>query len=662
MHRFVTWLGCLMVLLPWLVVSGPAKASEVTMNFSNADIRSVIKFVSEFSHKNFLVDNRVKGRVTIVSPTPIPAKDAYKVFLSILEVNGFTAIPSGNVVKIIPLAEGKQKAMPVSAGGKTGGSDILITRLIALKHASAQQLVGVLRPLISPLSSLTAYMPANILILTDTASNTDKVLRIVQALDVSEAVGVRLMALKYASAEKVAQTLQSLYAGAGVVARAVPGQRQAMVGSVKIIAHNPGNILVIVASGATMPEIISVVRKLDVPPKPDSERLQVRYLKNADAEDVAKVVTSLVTGQTVNARGARRAMFSGEVKVVADPATNALLITADPSDRKAMDALIDKLDIRRLQVLVEAMIIEISTNGAQQFGIEFQSVNDFSQSTPRPIGGTSFHPGGTNIEANTPNPLSGSGLVVGVVDGTISFGGKDFLNLAALLRALETKTDANVLSTPNILTMDNEEAEIIVGENVPFLTGTQQTTAGLANPFQTIQRQDVGLTLRVTPQISEGDTIRLKIFQEISSVKPKGEASDITTSKRSIKTTVLANDGSIIVLGGLMRDDTSTTVQRVPCIGAIPIIGEPFKFTENNHKKTNLMVFLRPHIIRSRKDIKTITSEKYRGIEDVYKHQKYEGTIIFPHKKPPLPGKMNPLRSEPNAKPSIQPETTPVNP
>jgi len=663
MRQFVTWLGYLAVLLPWLVLAGPVKAGEVTMNFANADIRSVIKFVSEFSRKNFLVDNRVKGRVTIVSPTPIPAKDAYKVFLSILEVNGFTAIPSGNVVKIIPLAEGKQKEMLVSTGGRTGGSDALITRLITLKHASAQQLVAVLRPLVSSQSNLAAYVPANILILTDTASNTGKVLRIVRALDVSEAVGVRLLSLKYASAEKVSKTLQGLFGGPGGAARLAPGQGQAAVGPVKIIAHNPGNILVIVASGATMPEIVSIVRKLDIPPKPDSERLQVRYLKNADAEDVAKVITSLISGQqTGNAPGARRSMFSGDVKVVADPATNALLITADPSDRKAMDALIDKLDIRRLQVLVEALIIEISTDGAQQFGIEFHSINDFTQPGRRPIGGTSFNTDGTNIEATTPNPLPGSGLVVGVVDGTISFGGKEFLNLAALLRALETKTDANVLSTPNILTMDNEEAEIIVGENVPFVTGTQQTTAGLANPFQTIQREDVGLTLRVTPQISEGDTIRLKIFQEISSVQPKGEASDITTSKRSIKTTVLANDGNIIVLGGLMRDDTSTTIQRVPCLGTMPIIGEAFKFTENTHKKTNLMVFLRPHIIRSKKDIRTITSEKYRHVEGMFNKQKYEGTIIFPYEKPSLPKQMNPLRPEPDGKPSTQPEATPVTP
>jgi len=268
------------------------------------------------------------------------------------------------------------------------------------------------------------------------------------------------------------------------------------------------------------------------------------------------------------------------------------------------------------------------------------------------------------VAANPLNP--GNGLAVGVVSGTVTFGGTEFLNLGALLRALETKTDANVLSTPNILTMDNEEAEIIVGQNVPFVTGQNVTQGGTANPFQTIQRQDVGLTLRVTPQISEGDTIRLKIFQEVSSVEPSSQnvatTSDIVTNKRSIKTTVLANDGNIVVLGGLMRDDSSTSIQRVPCIGSIPVIGEPFKFTETSHKKTNLMVFLRPHIIRSRHDIDVITGEKYRGIEDVYKHQKYEGTILFPHKQEPLPERMNPLQQGTAGKRGKQPGDTPPQP
>jgi len=665
-----------MALLLCLLLVPQAWARDVTLNFKDADIRAFIEFVAGFSHKNFLIDNRVKGKVTIVSPTAIPEKDAYRVFLSILEVNGYTAIESGKVVKIIPMAEGKQKGLPVSSGGVTENGDMLMTRLIPLKHANAQQLVAVLRPLMSPNGNLSAYAPANMLVLTDTASNAAKIVHIVQALDVSEAVGVRLLPLKYASAEKVAQTLKSLYQ---------KGANANAVSRIRAIAHNPGNILVIVASGALMREAVAVVGKLDIPPRPDSSRLQVRYLKNADAEDVAKVLNSLISGRQGAKPGAGKSTFSGEVKVVADPATNALLITAGPVDHKALDALIDKLDIRRLQVLVEALIIEISVSGAQQFGIEFRGIGNPKSVGRKAIGGTSFSTrGGVSINSLaatdlTKTPLNpGNGLAVGVVSGTVTFGGAEFLNLGALLRALETKTDANVLSTPNILTMDNEEAEIIVGQNVPFVTGTNVTQGGTANPFQTIQRQDVGLTLRVTPQISEGDTIRLKIFQEVSSVEPSSQnvatTSDIVTNKRSIKTTVLANDGNIVVLGGLMRDDSTSSIQRVPCIGSIPIIGEPFKFTEVNHKKTNLMVFLRPHIIRSRRDIDTITGEKYRDVEDIYKHQKYEGTILFPQKKTPLPEDMNPLHPAPDthsgkrretapAKPSPdQPETSPATP
>jgi len=616
----------------------PAHAEGVTLNFADADIRTVIKFVAGFSHKNFIVDNRVKGKVTIVSPTPIPTADAYEVFLSILEVNGYTAVESGKVVKIIPMVEGKQKAVPIKTGGGTAAGDRLVTRLIVLKHANAQQLVGILRPLVAPNASLSAYPAANMLLLTDTAANGDKIERLVRAIDVRETVGVRLAPLKYAAAEKVARTLARLFPTAGAA-------------SLKTVAHQPGNFLVIVAPPALMRDAMTVVERLDVPPKPGGSRLRVRYLKNADAEDVAKVLNSLIAGQQGGKPGNDKAVFTGKVKVVADAATNSLLITAGPADQKALSALIDKLDIRRLQVLVEALIVEISASGAQQFGIEFRDISNFTASGRRVLGGTSFaNQAGVSINTVAANPLSpGNGLAVGVVSGTVTFGGTEFLSLGALMRALETRTDANVLSTPDILTMDNEQAEIVVGQNVPFVTGQNVTQGGTANPFQTIQRKDVGLTLRVTPQISEGDIIRLKIYQEVSSVEPSSQnvatTSDIVTNKRAIKTTVLAKDGSIVVLGGLMRDDNSTTVQRVPCIGAVPILGEPFKFTETSHKKTNLMVFLRPHIIRSRRDIEVITNEKYRAIEDIYKHQKYEGTILFPQKRQSIPESMNPLHA-----------------
>jgi len=555
-RRVVPGLLLCMLLMP------AAWAKDVTFNFRDADIRAFIEFVAGITHRNFVVDTRVKGMITIISPEPVPERDAYRVFLSILEVNGYTAIESGGIVKIIPVAEGKQKGMTVATGRVPRAGDALVTQVITLSHANAQQLAAVLRPLVSPNSSLAVYAPGNILVLTDTAENIRKIRRIIEVID--------------------------------------------------------------------------------RPQTPERGRLFVRYLKNADAEETAKVINQLVGSQ----KGADK-LFHGEVHVVADKATNALLITASSTDRAAIDTLIDRLDIRRLQVLIEALIIEVSATTSQQFGIEWRATGDFTSPGRKAIGGTAFSSQAkANINTVAANPLSaGNGLVVGVVDGTVTFGGTTFANLGALLRALEAQADTNVLSTPNILTMDNEEAEIIVGQNVPFITGQNVTQGGTANPFQTIERKDIGLKLRVKPQISEGDAVRLDIFQEISSVEsnPTVAASDITTNKRSVKTTVLANDGQIVVLGGLMRDDATRSVQRVPCLGAVPVLGEAFKFTDNTLRKTNLMVFLRPHIIKTERDIETITQGKYLDIRKLYEHQPYRGTILFPQDKKSLPPGMNPL-------------------
>ncbi|MDX8390469.1 MAG: type II secretion system secretin GspD [Mariprofundaceae bacterium] len=626
-------------LLLSMTIGLQANAADVTMNFSDADLRSVIKFVAEFSDRNFLIDNRVKGKVTIISPKPIQSDDAYRVFLSILAINGFTAIESGNVTKILPIAEGKQKGLRIGGGGS---DDVLFTQIIKLEHASAQQMVAVLRPLISPNSNLTAYVPGNILILTDLASNGVKVRKIVEMLDVSDSVGVRILTLEHASAEKIAKTLQGLYASRS------PGKGASQ--RVKIMSHNPGNMLVIVADGPAISDISDIVGKLDILPKPDSGRLQVRYLKNANAEDIAKVINTLIGGQAkapaVKGGLASAPLFAGDVRLVADAGTNSLLITADSSDRDALNRIIDQLDIRRLQVLIEAMIVEVSGNTAQQFGIEWRTVSDFLQEGERTtFGGTSFsNQAGTNINTASVNPFAiGSGLVVGLASGTISFAGAEFANLGGLLRAMEGVADTNVLSTPTLLTMDNEEAEINVGQNVPFITGQSSTQAGVANPFTTVERKDIGLILRVTPQISEGDTIKLKIYQEMSSLDG-GTAAEggFITSKRSIKTTVLASDKQIIVLGGLMRDDDTSSVQRVPCLGAIPLFGEPFKYTENTMRKTNLMVFLHPHIIRSNDDIKGVTRVKYRSIRSLYERPNTKGSVLFPSKKRSLENLMSP--------------------
>ncbi len=627
--------------LVWMLMLGAASsawAKDVTLNFKNADVRAFIEFVSGFSGKNFLVDNRVKGKVTIVSPTPISESEAYDVFLSVLEVNGFATVPSGSVVKIVPRAESKQKSLPIRTSRKGSDNDAMVTQVVRLKYADAQQLVALIRPLISPNSHLVAYPRGNMLLLTDSASNIRRIQRILSLLDRKDAVGVQLFTLKHASADKLATTLTTLYSGARA---GQPGRPNSM----KAIAHQPGNMLIVVAAPQIINEVAGVIERLDVAPESDSGRLQVRYLKYANAEDVAKVLNELVGGQAAAKPGQAKQLFSGDVKIVADKTTNAIMITADPSDIAAVDHIVGKLDIRRRQVLVEALIVEVSADIAQQFGIEWQAASNPTNTRFTPLGGTSFNnQGGVNIQGVAANPLAaaGSGLVVGAVKGTVTLNGTDFLNLAALARAMESQADTNVLSTPNLLTMDNEEAEIIVGQNVPFITGQNSTAGGTANPFQTIERKDVGLTLRVKPQISEGDTVRLELYQEISSIAASTQGSDLITNKRSIKTVVLANDQQMIVLGGLMRDDATSGVQRVPCIGAIPILGEPFKFTDNSHRKTNLMVFLKPHIIKSTKDIESITSRKYNHMKSLYETPIKGGTILFPREDKKLPDDLKP--------------------
>ena len=639
-----------------LCATSQAWAREVTLNFKNADIRAFIEFVSGFSGKNFLVDNRVKGKVTIISPTPISEDHAYDVFLSVLEVNGFAAVPSGSVIKIVPRAESKQKSLPILKSSKGNHNDAMVTQVIRLKYADAQQLVALIRPLISPNSHLVAYPRGNMLLLTDSASNIQRIQYILNLLDRKDAVGVQLFTLKYASADKLATTLTTLYGAAGA-----PAAAAGRAGGVKAIAHQPGNMLIVIGAPQIINEVAGVIEKLDIAPESDSGRLQVRYLKHANAEDVAKVLNELVGGQSSSETnsGQRKALFTGNVKVVADKATNALLITADPSDIKSVGRIIDRLDIRRRQVLVEALIVEVSGNAIQRFGVEWMAAggNAVGVQNFKNLGPISK---AVADNANAAPPVSTSaalasaaptGLTLGIVNKALSIG--------ALLHALESDNDANVLSTPNLLTMDNEEAEIVVGKNVPFLTGQNVTQGGTANPFQTIERKDVGLTLRVTPQISDGDSVRLEIYQEISSVDG-GTAAEggIITSKRSIKTVVLANDGQMIVLGGLMRDDNASKVQRVPCIGAIPILGEPFKFTENQTTKTNLMVFLKPHIIKNGKQIEEITDHKYIDIKDIYEQPVEGGTVIFQQQKKQLPENMKPFspvnNSNVGAKPPAQ--------
>ena len=590
-------------------------AQDINFDFEEAELRSVIQAVAEFTGRNFLVDPSVKGTVTVVAPEPLTEEEAYRVFQSVLEVNGFVTVDSDGVTKIVPADKGKLGG--VYPPDRSAGGDDVITRVIHLEHVRAERLVPILRPLIPAYGHLAGDAKSSALILTDRAANVERLVNIIKRLDRPARTGeVELVALTHASAEELAQLFNRLHQGDGP---------EGPVNGVALIADPRTNSLIIKADADTRKEIKSLAMELDTPSS-GRGNTHVIYLKNASAENLVVVLESSLK----NASEAEGGSIARNVSIKADPETNTLVVTATQSDFAILEQVIRKLDVRRLQVYVEALIAEVDAQTTQEIGVQF-GVGDGVRSDRRGIvGATNLGTvSGTTLAEVLANPLAaGAGLSLGYVDGIITLpDGTEVHNLNALAKALEGQSDANVLSTPNILTMDNEEAEITVGQNVPFITGSfSQISQGTAveNPFQTIQRKDVGLTLRIKPQITEGSAIKMEIFQEVSNVAQRGEARDIVTNTRSLSTTIVAENNQMVVLGGLIQDDISNNVRKVPLLGDVPVLGQLFRYKNRTRKKTNLLVFLRPQVIRGPKDMDEPTRNKYEYLgqltdRDVFK-------------------------------------------
>jgi general secretion pathway protein D len=631
--------------------------AHITLDFQDADIRAIVKFMSELTGVNYLIDNRVKGTVTIITPSPVTKPEAQQIFESILEVQGYAIVPAGRVQKIVPAVDAKQKGVAVRGVDEAkppAKTDALVSQLIRLKHVEAAQLVPVLRPLVSPNSYLAAHAPSNTLILTDYASNVRRIVQMVDLLDVPEqGPALQVFAMRYAGADKVAETLNKAFAGEK--GQALP---------TKFLADERTNSVVALVPARLIPQVKKVLVQLDRPPGKDSDYIHVYYLKNADAEGMAKVLTDMLQhlkGGTKEGPAGAGALegFLRPVSVMADKSTNALVIGADPQDYDTLRSVIEKLDIRRLQVYVEGLVMEITSDLQKEFGVEWRTTNDFTNPNARTsfIGQTAFsNPSNpNNINAAASNPFGLNGLAIGVVDGLITFQGQQFLNLGALVTALQSDTAVNILSTPNLLTMDNEEAEIVVGQNVPFLTGTVPTTNGVTNPFQTVTREDIGLKLRVTPQITTGDSIRLDIYQEISSVVPGtiNNPQGLLTNKRSLKTTVVVRQGQMIALGGLIQDQDNDSVNKVPLLGDVPLLGHLFRSTTHERTKTDLMVFLQPTVIRRPQDLETLSRGKYHLLAG------QTGQVTGPREAFPAPPKVSvpaPARPAPPPVREVEPQ------
>jgi len=638
--------------------AAPKRGQPITLNFTNADIEAVARTMATLTGRNVVVDPRVKGTITLNTESPVSPAMAYYQFRTLLRLQGYTVVQGDDLDRVLPEADAKLQSSVVGvseSGEKTASGNQLMTQIIRLQHENANNLVTILRPLISPNNTINVNPGTNSLVISDYADNLRRLARIVAALDVANATGVEVVQLKHANASDLAPLLLRLLESGGTAAG---GQADASF-KTTVLAEPRSNALILrAANQARLALAMSLIDKLDQPggntANGDAGNIYVVYLKNANAVQLAPMLraamgsaagaaattTSSATPATAAASAAANAT-GGQIQ--ADPATNALIITASQPQYRQLRAVIDKLDARRAQVFVESLIAEVNADKAAEFGIQWQGVLGKAGDANVGLLGTNFSIGGTNIVKLATSAASGTvspstGFNAGMANQV-----NGVYVLGFLARFLEASGDGNILSTPNLLTLDNEEAKIVIGQNVPFITG-QYTNTGAStatvNPFQTIERKDVGLTLRVKPQISENGTVKLTIFQEVSSVQASSvnSSTGLITNKRSIESNVLVQDGAIVVLGGLLSDEYSGNQEKVPGLGDVPFFGNLFKGEARSRKKTNLMVFLRPVVIRDAASSDTLSLDRYEAMRGAQQQgQPVQSNLVPINEAPVLP-------------------------
>jgi general secretion pathway protein D len=707
--------------------SGPRRGDPVTLNFANADIEAVARTMATITGRNVVVDPRVRGTINLSTDRPVPPSVAYSQFIAALRLQGFTVVDAAGLDKVVPEADAKLQGSAVSVSEADGGGlpsgNQIVTQIFRLNHESANNLVPVLRPLISPNNTINANPGTNALVITDYADNLRRLAKIIAAMDVSNATDVEVIPLRHAIASDLAPLVARLIEPGSPTTGAVPAGAQADSSFRTTLLPEPRSNAIVVrsANAARLNLVRSLIARLDQPSAMGAAgaggNIHVVYLKNADAVKLATTLRAAMGGgssgssggstgnlgglgsgtlQTALGSGSNSSTSSGlggsssgfgnsssggissgpslsssnsnqpstGGQIQADPSTNSLIITAPEPQYRQLRAVIDKLDGRRAQVLVESLIVEVNAEKAAEFGIQWQALLGGGAN----IGalGTNFSLGGTNIFGISPSLVTGSNTTTGARTALPATGanlgyvyqknGQSILGFLA--RFLESKGDGNVLSTPNLLTLDNEEARIIIGENVPFVTGsyTNASSAATVNPFTTVERQDVGLTLRVRPQINENGSVKMVIYQESSAVKPGTEsaANGPTTTKRAIESTVLVEDGSIVVLGGLLQDQYSGNQEKVPGVGDVPFFGNLFKSEERLRRKTNLMVFLRPVVMRDASSVEQFSMDRYDLMRVGQQNAQPEPSRLVPVNEAPV------LPEQPLRKPVTAPAPVPA--
>jgi general secretion pathway protein D len=636
-----------LVALAPLSANAAAAQGTITPNYKDADLGQIIEAVSSVTGKNFIVDPRVKAQVTMLSATPMTPAAFYEAFLSILQVHGFVAVPAGDVIKILPDANARQIPGNDLPSRVSATSDEIVTQIIAVRNVSAAQLVPILRPLIPQYGHLAAYPASNMLIISDRASNVNRMARIVQRIDQTGDEAIDVIPMQHASAAEVVRIVNSLNSGAGGEGAGMP--------QVKIVADERTNSVLVSGETSQRLRLKALVAHLDTPLESGGDT-RVRYLRYADAEKISQKLREQIQGisaaATAGGAGAPAAGASAgggdkSVTIWAEPQTNALVITAPPKIMRSVMSIVDQLDIRRAQVLVEAIIVEMSADKAMDLGVNW-AIADTKNGNELPAGFFNSPTKGAGLGevlAAIQDPTKITSLPTGLTLGVGQIV-KDGMSWAALIRALNGIGNTNIISTPSIVTLDNEEAEIKIAQEVPFITGQYTNTGatggtGNVNPFTTVQRQEVGNILKITPQINEGDSVMLKIAQEASSIAASSQqvsTTDLITNKRTISTKVMVENGGIIVLGGLISDEVRETKQQVPFLGSIPILGELFKTRSVSKVKTNLMVFIRPRILRDGVDAAIESNAKYNYMRQ-QQLEKYNGHVplMIGERQPTLP-------------------------
>jgi general secretion pathway protein D len=656
MNRCIRWIAVLAV--AWPLAATAQQGAQITPNYKDADLGQVIEAVSQVTGKSFIVDPRVNARVTMLSTAPMNAAAFYEAFLAILQVHGYIAVPSGDVIKILPDLNTRQVPSNDLPDRVSSTSDEIVTQVMQVRNVSAGQLVPILRPMMPQSAHLAAYPSANMLIISDRSANVNRIMRIVQRIDRSGDGDIEVIRLEHASASEIVRVINSLSSAQGADA----------AGSARVVADERTNSVLVSGEQSQRLRFRTIVTHLDTPLEAGGDT-QVRYLNYADAEKLAAKLKEQSGAAVAAAGGAAAAQAAAapggadkSVTIWADPEMHALVITAPPKTMRSLMQVVDRLDVRRAQVIIEAMLVEVSNDASRDLGVNWIVdgsgdnflVGLFNQS----IAGASIADVARLVDDPTSATSAPGGLTIG--------GGRNQdsgTNFAAILRALASNGDTNVVSMPSVITLDNEEAQIKVAQEVPFLTGQFTNTGGnnngSVNPFQTIERKEVGNILKITPQITDEDTILLKIEQEASGIAAAAaqvSSTDLVTNKRTISTRVLVDDGGMIVLGGLIEDRLTEGESRVPVLGKIPVIGALFRVRNTQKTKTNLMVFIRPRVLRTAEQAATETNSKYNYLRDLQMERNDGKVRMIPGAKqptlPPLVGPSQPTPTPPPPAPS----------